>query len=154
MGLSSNTFWHQTRKDGLKGIINSQCLYYGYSLEDLTPAGYNVKFAYPMVSVCDLPLSETGNYLKKYGDYTLGFSSEWGKKHGFSTVWYYKNYRFYYERELRLVPDFKTLSEINESPILWDYEEYKKIHKGSSLLLDRIIMFQIYQYLRKRQKLT
>lgn len=88
MGLSSNTLWHQTKKDGLKGIIKDKCLYLSYSLEEVTSAGYNVEFAYPMVSVCDLPLAETGNYLKKYGDYTIGFSSEWGKRNHFSAVWY------------------------------------------------------------------
>lgn len=41
-----------------------------------------------MVSVCDLPLAETGNYLKKYGDYTIGFCAEWGKRNNFSPVWY------------------------------------------------------------------
>lgn len=88
MGLSSNTLWHQTKKDGLKGIIKNKCLYLSYSLEDVTSTRYNAAFAYPMVSVCDLPLAETGNYLKKYGDYTIGFSSSWGKRNHFSAVWY------------------------------------------------------------------
>lgn len=88
MGLSSNTLWHQTKKDGLKGIIKDKCLYVAYSLEDVTSTRYNASFAYPMVSVCDLPLSETGNYLKKYGDYTIGFSAEWGRRNHFAAVWY------------------------------------------------------------------
>ena len=88
MGLSSNTLWHQTKKDGLKGIIKNQCLYLSYSLENVTSSRYNTAFAYPMVSVCDLPLAETGNYLKKYGDYTIGFSALWGKRNHFATVWY------------------------------------------------------------------
>ena len=87
MGLSSNILWHQTKKDGLRGIIKNKCLYYSYSVEDII--GYDkYKFAYPMVSVCDLPLAETGNYLKKYGDYTIGFCAEWGKRNNFSAVWY------------------------------------------------------------------
>ena len=90
MGLSSNTLWHQTNKDGLKGIIKDQCLYISYSLESITSnlKHVNGEFAYPMVSVCDLPLAETGNYLKKYGNYTIGFSAEWGKRNHFSSVWY------------------------------------------------------------------
>ena len=88
MGLSSNILWHQTKKDGLKGIIKDKCLYLSYSLEDVKSTGYDAEFAYPMVSVCDLPLSETENYLKKYGDYTIGFSSDWGKRNHFSAVWY------------------------------------------------------------------
>lgn len=88
MGLSSNTLWHQTDEDGIKGIIKERCLYISYSVEDVTSAGYNAQFAYPMVSVCDLPLSETGNFLNKYGDYTIGLSSEWGKRNHFAAVWY------------------------------------------------------------------
>ena len=90
MGLSSNILWHQAKKDGLKGIIRDRCLYYSYSEESVISslAKLKTRFAFPMISVCDLPLSETGGYLKKYGDYTIGFSSAWGKRNGFSTVWY------------------------------------------------------------------
>ena len=88
MGLSSNTLWHQTKKGGLRGILKNKCLYISYSLEDVTSTQYNAAFAYPMVSVCDLPLAETRNYLKKYGDYTIGFSAAWGKRNHFSAVWY------------------------------------------------------------------
>ena len=59
-----------------------------YCEESLVSSFYDVTFAYPMVSVCDLPLSETGNYLKKYGDYMVGFCSEWGRRNHFATVWY------------------------------------------------------------------
>ena len=187
MGLSSNTLWHQTKKDGLKGIIKNQCLYLSYSLETATSNLYNGEFVFPMVSVCDLPLAETGNYLKKYGDYIIGFSAEWGRRNHFSSVWYcdqnsftlktmvemlanrikaigdevesdmdyqkivyilsyiklyegplpkrhFKNYRFYDERELRYVPDAKTLSDYNQKQMLLNYEEYKKAHNNSSLL--------------------
>ena len=93
MGLSSNTLWHQTKKDGLKGILKERRLYLSYSLEDVSPTDTKkFEFAFPMVSVCDLPLAETGNYLKKYGDYTIGLCADWGKRNHFSAVWYcYKN---------------------------------------------------------------
>ena len=160
MGLSSNTLWHQTKKDGLKGIIKDKCLYLSYSLEDMTSLGYTAKFAYPMVSVCDLPLSETGNYLKKYGDYMIGLSA--GDKidddEDYQKIIYimshikqyegplpkrhYKNYRFYDERELRFVPYYDALKEFGEKPFLWDYEGYKKSHNNSSLLTkDLNVMF-------------
>lgn len=189
MGISSNTLWHQTKKDGLKGIISKRCLYYAYSQEDLLSiiSNYRAEFAFPMISVCDLPLSETGNYLKKYGDYTIGLSADWGRRNGFSTVWYcdknsktlstillmfarmigdygfdtsrskdyqriiyllshvkqydgplpkknFKNYRFYDEREQRLVPDFDSLNNLGEQQFIINYEEYKASHKKSPLL--------------------
>ena len=88
MGISSNVLWHQTKKRGLWGIIRNKCLYFSYSVESVTSTIYNAEFAYPMVSVCDLPLSETGAFLKKYGNYTIGFTSDWGKRNHFSAVWY------------------------------------------------------------------
>ncbi len=189
MGLSSNVLWHQTKKEGLRSIIKNKCLYYAYSVENIisNPSSYNYSFAFPMISVCDLPLAETGNYLKKYGDYTIGFDSEWGKRNGFSTVWYcdshskslyalmnlfvsminkygfdttqskeyqnivyllsyvkqyegslpkknFKNYRFYDEREQRIVPDFSILSQYSAKQFITNYEDYKKNHRNTSFL--------------------
>lgn len=123
MGLSSNTLWHQTKKDGLKGIIKDKCLYLSYSLEDMTSLGYTAKFAYPMVSVCDLPLSETGNYLKKYGDYMIGLSAEWGARNNFSTVWYCGNKTF----SLHTVLGMLTRKIIEFGDKIDDDEDYQKI---------------------------
>lgn len=189
MGLSSNTLWHQTLKESLKGIIRDQCLYYAYSVENVVSdkGRMQAEFAFPMISVCDLPLAETGGYLKKYGDYTIGFSSRWGRKKGFSTVWYcdynsitlhnllslfarkikeygfdtsrdidyqcivyllsyvkqyegplpkknFRRYRFYDEREQRLVPSFEALNKVSELQFITDYDDYKKHHNNSPIL--------------------
>ena len=90
MGLSSNTLWHQTKKEGLEGIIEKKCLYYSYSKEFVVSNlnQHCAEFAFPMISVCDLPLSETGQYLGRYGGYTIGLDAEWGKKNYFTAVWY------------------------------------------------------------------
>lgn len=192
MGLSSNTLWHQTKKEGLEGIIEKRCLYYSYSKE-FVASNLNqhcAEFAFPMISVCDLPLSETGLYLGKYGGYTIGLDVEWGKRNNFTAVWYcdpnsmalrtimdmmiskigsfgdcvdddkeyqkivylfshiklyewsltqknYKNYRFYDERELRLVPAYQTLKDNEESPMLWNYDKYRAEH-GTSLLTPKM----------------
>lgn len=123
MGLSSNTLWHQTDEDGLKGIIIDRCLYISYSVEEVTSAGYNVEFAYPMVSVCDLPLAETGNFLNKYGDYTIGFNAEWGKRNHFAAVWYcYKN-SFALKTIVEMLA--RKISEFGDK--VEDDKEYQKI---------------------------
>lgn len=41
-----------------------------------------------MISFCDLPFSEMGNYLGKYGDYSIGLSKEWGIRNKANPVWY------------------------------------------------------------------
>lgn len=86
MGLSSNILWHQTDFDGLRGILESGCLYFSYSKEIIN----NRIIAIPMISLCDLPFSDLGEYLGKYGDYTIGFERMWGVIQGFNPVWYYE----------------------------------------------------------------
>lgn len=88
MGLSSNILWHQTTVDGLRGILKEKGFFYSYSLETISSTDIEVKAAFPMVSVCDFPLCEIGEYLKRYGGYSIGLSREWGVKHGLCPVWY------------------------------------------------------------------
>lgn len=137
--------------------------------------------AFPMVSLCDLPLSEFDAGKWAYGNYALGFSRKWGIVKGFNPVCYcikdseyfvnqvfnlekafnsgnldlienaiypfvymklvegpllkrhFVNYRFYDEKEIRLVP---TGEEIAEDPYFLDdakYNQYKQ-KNGSSVL--------------------
>lgn len=87
MELSSNVFWHQTDYNGLRGIIKEQGLYYAYSREDLK-VYYGREVGFPMISLCDLPLSQFDDYIDKYGGYCIGLSNEWGIRNGFNPVWY------------------------------------------------------------------
>lgn len=89
MGLSSNILWHQTNKDCLVKILKSKQFLCAYSVEDVADmAGQNL--AFPMVSMCDLPLSELTEFLGKYDHYTIGMSREWGIKNRFTPIWYYE----------------------------------------------------------------
>lgn len=91
MGLSSNILWHQTTKDGLIKIIKSSCFKYSYSTEAIfkgTKDTDSSALGIPMISFSDLPFSELENYIGKYGNYIIGINSDWGKKNGFSPVWY------------------------------------------------------------------
>lgn len=86
MGLSSNILWHQSDKDALMSILQSKMFYYAYAMEELPEVG--IKVAFPMISLCDIPFSEIGEYLDKYKGYSIGISREWGVKNGFNPVWY------------------------------------------------------------------
>jgi len=89
MGLSSNILWHQTKKDSLINILSSKKFLCAYSVEDVEDmAGQN--YAFPMVSMCDLPLSELTEFLGKYDSYCIGMSREWGVKNRFTPIWYYE----------------------------------------------------------------
>lgn len=88
MGLSSNILWHQTSFNVLKKILREKQLKYAYSLESTFSIVNTTSVAFPMISLCDLPLSELGSYLGKYGDYSIGFSKEWGERNKACPVWY------------------------------------------------------------------
>ena len=42
----------------------------------------------PMVSFCDIPLSQTQNHIDEYGCYAIGFEKKWGMKKNISPVHY------------------------------------------------------------------
>lgn len=88
MGLSSNVLWHQTKKQYFFQILKEKQLKYAYSLERVIAPEGGKEIAFPMISMCNLPLCEFSGYLTKYGGYSLGFKQEWAKKNGFSSVWY------------------------------------------------------------------
>lgn len=89
MGLSSNILWHQTSKAGLMAILKQQEFKYSYSMESVFSSVLKGKgIAVPMISMCDLPFSELNEYLGKYGNYMIGLDTDWGKRKGFTPVWY------------------------------------------------------------------
>lgn len=90
MGLSSNILWHQTSKNGLLNIIKQKNFRYSYSLESIKTSDRTEPFevAFPMISFCDFAIEDIGNYITRYGNYTIGLSREWGFSKGINPVWY------------------------------------------------------------------
>lgn len=185
MGLSSTVLWHQTKKDAFFKILNSKRLYFSYSQEYVLSGDNEKPTAFPMISLCDLPLSEFASNNWTYGDFAIGLSRDWGIKNGVNPVCYcqkgsfflkqllncftkelpletankilnccaylkfvqgpletsnkkFKNYRFYDEREVRLVVDSKTKG----FDFMLDKEGYKqyKMEHGNSLT-DKYVNF-------------
>lgn len=93
MPISSNTLFHFTNKyEHLISILENDFRPH-YSLEDFNvifpgePANY-LKLGIPMVSFCDIPLSQTEEHLSIYGHYGIGLTKEWGKRNGITPVLY------------------------------------------------------------------
>ena len=71
--LSANTLFHFTDHiDKLVGILENE-FYPNYSLENQEHIGPVIfEIAFPMVSFCDIPLSQTQAHTVYYGNYAIG----------------------------------------------------------------------------------
>lgn len=88
MSLSSNSLIHFTKnKSTLKGILETD-FKIKYCIETVDTKSHKYIAAVPMVSFCDIPLSEIKNHIKKYGSYGLGLKKEWAIKNGLNPVLY------------------------------------------------------------------
>lgn len=92
MGLSSNTLWHQTNYYNLRNIIKEKRLNVSFSLEKLkSTSPYPFNYAFPMISLSDIPFSELNSHLNKYGGHSIGFRRDWVVKNKFTPVCYYSD---------------------------------------------------------------
>lgn len=88
MGLSSNSLIHLTKKkSSLLGILKDN-FKIKYCFEQFTTPKGVFAAAIPMVSFCDIPLSEIKNHIRKYGSYGIGLKKKWGQQKGLNPVIY------------------------------------------------------------------
>ncbi len=93
MKISANTLFHFTDSiEKLESILKNE-FYPHYCLENqehIGPVIYEI--AFPMVSFCDIPLSQIQAHTDYYGNYAIGLRKEWGIKNKINPVLYtYKN---------------------------------------------------------------
>lgn len=87
MGLYPNILFHFTDKDGLYKILEST-FKVSYAREKIKGNTLGREFAVPMVSFCDLRLSELKDHIEKYGKYGIGLTKEWAFRNGLNPVMY------------------------------------------------------------------
>jgi hypothetical protein len=88
MALSAGTFFHFTSYKNLKLILDCQYFQVNYSQERITLRQTTIHPFIPMVCFCDIPLTQTGEHIKKYDGFAIGLSKEWGIGHGLNPVFY------------------------------------------------------------------
>lgn len=103
MAISTNSVIHYTdRVECLKGILLSGGFRLKYCFEEIDIQSPNpIKLAFPMISFCDIPLSEIKNHIDAYGSYGIGLSKSWAKKTGLNPV-------LYIEKNSRLAVNLKN----------------------------------------------
>ncbi|MFD2891196.1 abortive infection system antitoxin AbiGi family protein [Flavobacterium chuncheonense] len=86
MSLYPTTLFHFTSKEFLYQILEST-FKVSYAREKIIGPVNNREFAVPMVSFCDLKLSELKFFLN-YGKFGIGLTKDWANKNGLSPVMY------------------------------------------------------------------
>lgn len=88
MALSSNSIIHFTNtKEALKGILENN-FNLKYCKEHIEIEDAEFDLGVPMVSFCDIPLSEVKDHISKYGSYGIGLTREWAIRNGLNPVLY------------------------------------------------------------------
>ena len=125
MSLSSNSIIHFTNnKEALKGILTDN-FKLSYCIEKVKLNAATIEFAAPMVSFCDIPLSQVKHHITKYGAYGIGLTKEWAEKQKLNPVVYIEKksnlaqsyLNIYTEYILNTTKNLFTLNEKEKSVI-------------------------------------
>jgi hypothetical protein len=95
MSVSANTLFHFTlKKEDLLNILKNG-FYPRYCIEDVKLSFEeryqklaHAEIAIPMVSFCDIPLSQIRSHILRFGPYAVGMAVEWGIKNGLNPLMY------------------------------------------------------------------
>jgi hypothetical protein len=83
--------FHFTTKDGLLSILENN-FNLSYAREKIQGITTIRELGVPMVSFCDLKLSELKLHMSKYGYYGIGLTKEWANRMGLNPVMYLSRY--------------------------------------------------------------
>lgn len=87
-GPYPDILFHFTDAAGLRGILKEEGFRPSYAKEMIVGATARRTFAVPIVSFCDLRLSELPFHMQKYGEFGIGLSKEWAQVKGLNPVSY------------------------------------------------------------------
>lgn len=155
MPLSSNSLIHFTKtKTALKGILGSS-FKVKYCLEEIHTRSAMYDAAIPMVSFCDIPLSEIKNHIKNYGCYGIGLKKNWARRHGLNPVLYLEQSSQLADHTLDVLYDKvfkgKEMRTTNSTGLaLADVFRYIKNYEGELKRSNKLIK-KIYRFSDERE---
>jgi hypothetical protein len=91
INLSPDILFHFTNKKSLFKILESD-FKVSYAREKIIGQKQFREYAAPMVSFCDLRVSELKEHMNKYGKYGIGLTKKWANANGLNPVVYVNRY--------------------------------------------------------------
>ena len=134
--LYPDILFHFTKKEALYQILRTT-FKVSYSKEVIIGNNSKREVAIPMVSFCDLKLTELKNHMSKYGNYGIGLTKKWANRNGLNPV-------MYINRHCELTDNFMNgLNGIyNHLDRLNDFDQINRLNKSYTNILST------YQYLK------
>lgn len=135
MAVSSNFLIHFTKKKSVFENILKNGFKLHYCKEKIKVRTGEMEILVPMVSFCDLPLSQIMNHVDSYGAYGIGLNKEWAERNGLNPILYIeKESNFGHSFFPNFLQKFKTDKKISDMDIseksLYDIFRYMKNYQG------------------------
>lgn len=112
--LYPDILFHFTSKNSLFKILEST-FNISYTREAIESNSGIKEFGVPMVSFCDLKLSELKEHMNKYGRYGIGMTKSWANSKGLNPVFYVSKYSNYTSEFITAIETFFVSLESIES---------------------------------------
>lgn len=136
MTISASSLFHFTdQKPALFGILENNFKIYNCK-ETIRFKGAINEYRIPMVSFCDIPLSQIKEHITKYGRYGVGLTKNWGKRKRLNPVLYLSSGSFVAESYVTAARHFiedddGSMDSIStEQKYLLDVARYIKNYEG------------------------
>lgn len=88
MAISTNSIIHYTDSIETLELILKEGFKIKYCLEKLNLDTGSSTAAHPMISFCDIPLSDSRQHFDAYGKYGIGLTKDWAVRNGVNPVLY------------------------------------------------------------------
>ncbi|PRZ19381.1 abortive infection system antitoxin AbiGi family protein [Flavobacterium granuli] len=88
MAISTNSIIHYTDSFNILALILKEGFKIKYCAEILKLDDGTSNAAHPMISFCDIPLSDSKQHFNAYGKYGIGLTKNWAVKNGVNPVLY------------------------------------------------------------------
>lgn len=129
MALSTNSIFHFTKTFGVLNKILEGEFKIFYCKEEFSLGAARYGMAIPMVSFCDIPLSQVTEHINSYGSYGVGLSKQWAIRKSLNPVMYMEQNSF---SSHLIEPAIKNALENDEYGSIYVKYSVKKIAKGKT----------------------